>query len=240
MFDASGFPDVLSPFDSTPVADAPAPDPELVGDPVVTKARQSVLKVRGKAPSCQRALEGSGFVVGPERVMTNAHVVAGTNEVSVEVPTSGGESTTESARVVYYDDDVDVAVLAVPGLDRTALGFDFSGARQGANVVALGYPLDGPFTSTAATIRQRIQLRGPNIYESQTVTRDVYTIRGVVRSGNSGGPLIDPEGRVVGVVFGAAVDQGDTGFVLTATQVRPALGAAASSTARVSTGSCAD
>ena len=239
MFDASGFPDVLSPFASTPIADVPAPDEGLVEDPVVQKARASVLKIRGRAPSCSRALEGSGFVIGPERVMTNAHVVAGTNEVSVEVPTSSGSSRTRTARVVYYDESVDVAVLAVPGLDVAALPIDYSGARSGDNAVALGYPLDGPFSSTPVKVRQRIQLRGPNIYDSATVTRDVYTVRGVVRSGNSGGPLVDPQGRVIGVVFGAAVDQGDTGFVLTADQVKAAATAAPDATDRVSTGSCA-
>ena len=239
MFDASGFPDVLSPFSSTPVAEVPAPEPQLVRDPVVARARASVLKIRGRAPSCSRALEGTGFVIGNERVMTNAHVVAGTSEVSVEVPQSGGGSQTESARVVYYDEQVDVAVLAVPGLEARTLPFNFSGAQTGDNAVALGYPLDGPFSSTPAKIRQRIQLRGPDIYDSSTVTRDVYTIRGVVRSGNSGGPLVNPQGQVIGVVFGAAVDQGDTGFVLTADQVRAALNASQSATSRVSTGSCA-
>jgi S1-C subfamily serine protease len=239
MFDASGFPDVLSPFSSTPVAEVPAPSPELVKDPVVQRARASVLKIRGRAPSCSRALEGTGFVIGDERVMTNAHVVAGTSDVSVEVPKSGGGSQTEAARVVYYDEQVDVAVLAVPGLAARPLTFNFSGAQTGDNAVALGYPLDGPFSSSPAKIRQRIQLRGPDIYESSTVTRDVYTIRGTVRSGNSGGPLVNPQGQVIGVVFGAAVDQGDTGFVLTADQVRAALDAAPTSTGRVSTGSCA-
>jgi S1-C subfamily serine protease len=239
MFDASGFPDVLSPFSSTPVAEVPAPSPELVKDPIVARARASVLKIRGRAPSCSRALEGTGFVIGNERVMTNAHVVAGTSEVSVEVPKSGGGSQTEAARVVYYDEQVDIAVLAVPGLQARPLPFNFSGAQTGDNAVALGYPLDGPFSSSPAKVRQRIQLRGPDIYESSTVTRDVYTIRGTVRSGNSGGPLVNPQGQVIGVVFGAAVDQGDTGFVLTADQVRAALNAAPTSTGRVSTGSCA-
>jgi S1-C subfamily serine protease len=239
MFDASGFPDVLSPFSSTPVAEVPAPSPELVKDPIVARARASVLKIRGRAPSCSRALEGTGFVIGNERVMTNAHVVAGTSEVSVEVPKSGGGSQTEAARVVYYDEQVDIAVLAVPGLQARPLPFNFSGAQTGDNAVALGYPLDGPFSSSPAKVRQRIQLRGPDIYESSTVTRDVYTIRGTVRSGNSGGPLVNPQGQVIGVVFGAAVDQGDTGFVLTADQVHAALDAAPASTGRVSTGSCA-
>src|ERR1700712_144405 len=239
MFAPSGFPDVLSPFSSTPVAEVPAPSPELVKDPIVARARASVLKIRGRAASCSRALEGTGFVIGDERVMTNAHVVAGTSEVSVEVPKAGGGSQTEAARVVYYDEQVDVAVLAVPGLAARTLPFNFSGASTGDNAVALGYPLDGPFSSSPAKVRQRIQLRGPDIYESSTVTRDVYTIRGTVRSGNSGGPLVNPQGQVIGVVFGAAVDQGDTGFVLTADQVRAALDAAGGATSRVSTGSCA-
>jgi len=91
----------------------------------------------------------------------------------------------------------------------------------GDDGIVLGYPLDGPFTPTAAKIRDRIQLRGPNIYDSGEVTREVYTVRAVVRSGNSGGPIIRPDGKVIGVVFGAALDDSETGFVLTAAQVKP-------------------
>ena len=103
----------------------------------------------------------------------------------------------------------------------------------------LGYPLDGPFTPTAAKIRDRIQLRGPNIYDSGEVTREVYTVRAVVRSGNSGGPIIRPDGKVIGVVFGAALDDSETGFVLTAAQVKPTLERAPTLTRPVDTGSCA-
>ena len=83
----------------------------------------------------------------------------------------------------------------------------------------LGYPLDGPYTATSARVRQRITLRGPDIYDSNTVTRDVFTVRAQVRSGNSGGPLVNPQGEVIGVVFGAAAEDTDTGFTLTADEV---------------------
>ena len=106
-------------------------------------------------------------------------------------------------------------------------------------MLVLGYPLDGPFTATAGKIRQMINLKGPNIYDTGEITRQVYTVRAVVRSGNSGGPMIDPQGRVVGVVFGAALDDQETGFVLTVEQVSTALRSASQLTRGVDTGNCA-
>ncbi|GDY30726.1 MarP family serine protease [Gandjariella thermophila] len=234
LLDVSGFPAAIDPFARTPIADVSPPDTALQNSAVVNRVRPSVLKVRGRAPSCSRALEGSGFVIAPQRVMTNAHVVAGTDEALVEV----GRGELE-ARVVYYDPEVDVAVLAVPDLTAAPLTFDDRAATSGENAVVLGYPLDGPYTASPARVRERIQLRGPDIYDARTVTRDVYTVRATVRSGNSGGPLIDPQGRVLGVVFGAAVDDPETGFVLTARQVAAAASAASDLNRKVSTGSCA-
>jgi S1-C subfamily serine protease len=230
----SGFPDVLSPFSTTPLAEVEPPDPELQASPVVQQLRPSVLKVRGRASSCGRALEGTGFVVAPGRVMTNAHVVAGTDEVGVE--TSNG---LKSGRVVLYDPDTDIAVISVPGLDAPVLQFSQVDAASRESAIVLGYPLDGPYQASEARIRERIELRGPDIYDSRTVERDVYTVRAQVRSGNSGGPLVDPQGLVLGVVFGAAVDSADTGFVLTADEVADELAAAAGLSESVGTGSCA-
>ena len=230
----SGFPDVLGPFAATPQTEVEPPDPALQASPVVQQLRPSVLKVRGRAPSCGRALEGTGFVVAPERVMTNAHVVAGTEEVGVE--TSRG---LVPGRVVLYDPETDVAVLAVPGLRAPPLPFAPNDATTGESAIVLGYPLDGPYQASEARVRERIELRGPNIYEAQTVVRDVYTVRAVVRSGNSGGPMVDPAGQVLGVVFGAAVDDDDTGFVLTADEVADEVANAPGLDARVSTGACA-
>ncbi len=239
VLDSSGFPDVLSPFAPTPITQVGPPDPTLAGSAVVQQVQDSVLKIRGRAPSCSRQLEGTGFVIGPELVMTNAHVVAGTNETSVEVLNSRGRTRDLPAEVISYDPAVDLAVLYVRGLRAPALDFASEIAAVGDDAVVLGYPLDGPFTSTAAKIRDRIQLRGPNIYDDGEVTREVYTVRAIVQSGNSGGPMIRPDGKVVGVVFGAALDDSETGFVLTAAQVAPTLTRAPTLQREVDTGSCA-
>lgn len=234
---STGFPDVLSPFSATPLVEVAPPDPALQVSPVVQELRSSVLKIRGRASRCGRALEGTGFVVGPDRVMTNAHVVAGTDEVAVE--RSDGQR--RPGTVVFYDPETDIAVIAVQGLGAGVrpLRFAPSAAATGAPAIVLGYPLDGPYQAAAARVRDRIQLRGPDIYESSMVQRDVYTVRATVRSGNSGGPLVDPDGRVLGVVFGAAVDDADTGFVLTAEEVADELAAGLAATAPANTGSCA-
>lgn len=230
----SGFPDVLGPFAETPQAEVAPPDPALQASPVVQQLRPSVLKVRGRAPSCGRALEGTGFVIAPQRVMTNAHVVAGTEEVAVETPRG-----LAAGRVVLYDPEADLAVLAVPDLEAPPIQFSPTDAESGASAIVLGYPLDGPYQASEARVRQRIELRGPDIYESQTVVRDVYTVRAVVRSGNSGGPMVDPTGQVLGVVFGAAVDDDDTGFVLTADEVADEVAQAPTLDTEVSTRACA-
>ena len=239
VLDNSGFPDVLSPFAPTPITQVGPPDPALAASAIVEKVQDSVLKIRGKAPSCSRQLEGSGFVIGPQLVMTNAHVVAGTTETSVETITSRGRTRQMPAAVISYDPTVDLAILYVRGLQAPPLDFATDAASVGDDAVVLGYPLDGPFTPTAAKIRDRIQLRGPNIYDSGEVTREVYTVRAVVRSGNSGGPMIRTDGKVLGVVFGAALDDSETGFVLTSAQVAPTLERAPSLARPVDTGSCA-
>lgn len=235
LLDFSGFPDILAPFAATPITEVGPADPALLNSPVVQSAEESVLKIRGQAPSCSRALEGTGFVVAPERVLTNAHVVAGTSSVQVDTPDDGAMEAT----VVSFDSGADVAVLAVPDLDAPALPFAPADAETGQDAIVLGYPLDGPYTAAAARVRERIQLRGPNIYSSAMVVRDVYTVRALVRSGNSGGPLLDTRGRVLGVVFGAAVDDEDTGFVLTNDEVSDDVAAADDLSDEVSTGSCA-
>lgn len=232
LLDTSGLPDVLQPFGRTPIANVDVPDAGLATDPVVANTRPSVLKIRGVANSCQKVLEGSGFVVAPNRVMSNAHVVAGSETVTVE---ADGQSY--DATVVSYDPNADISILDVPNLPSPPLTFDMVEAQSGTDAVVLGYPGGGDFTSTPARIREIIQLNGPDIYHTTTVTREVYTIRGTVRQGNSGGPLIDRDGRVLGVVFGAAVDDADTGFVLTADEVASQL-SRIGATQPVGTGAC--
>ena len=232
LLDTSGLPDVLQPFGRTPIVNVDAPDAALASDPVVAATRPSVLKIRGVATSCQKVLEGSGFVVAPNRVMSNAHVVAGSESVTVE-----SEGKTYDATVVSYDPNADISILDVPDLPAAPLQFDMQEAPTGTDAVVMGYPGGGEFTATPGRIREIIQLNGPDIYHTNTVTREVYTIRGTVRQGNSGGPLIDRDGKVLGVVFGAAVDDADTGFVLTSHEVEKQM-AKVGNTQRVSTDTC--
>lgn len=234
QLDLPDMPAVSSPFSPTPITRVDPPNPLLQRSPIVREVRSSVLKVRGRASACSRALEGSGFVIAPNRVMTNAHVVAGTDQVTVE--TSRGELT---ARVVYYDPNVDVAVLTVPNLSAPVLHFASNAVGPNADGIVLGFPLDGSYTAASAKVRDRINLRGPNIYQAQTVNRDVYTVRAIVQQGNSGGPLIAPDGSVLGVVFGAATNDSETGFVLTDQQVAYPVSQAPSLHSEVFTGSCA-
>jgi S1-C subfamily serine protease len=216
LLNSSGLPAVL-PFGRTPVINVDAPDATLASDPVVGADQASVVKIRGVAQSCQKVLEGTGFVVAPNRVMSNAHVVAGSNSVTVEV--TGPDAKTYDAKVVSYDPDADISILDVPNLPSPPLNLDMREAATGTDVIVMGYPGGGNFAATPARIREIIKLNGPDIYHTTTVTREVYTIRGNVRQGNSGGPLIDRSGKVLGVVFGAAVDDADTGFVLTANEI---------------------
>lgn len=233
LLDTSGLPDVIGPFSRTPVASVGPPDPAVLGSSTARALQASVLRIRGIAPSCQRALEGSGFVIAPERVITNAHVIAGTAGVSVD--TADG---TLPARVVLFDPSVDVAILSVPGLTAAPIPFAPDPADPGQDAIVLGYPGGGPYTATAARVRETVDLSGPNIYRDGTVEREVYTVRGSVRQGNSGGPLVDVDGRALGVVFGAAVDNSDTGFVLTMKEVGQQVAVASKSAAAVDTGDC--
>lgn len=236
LLDSSGLKQVISPFGEAQVAQVDPPDRRLDTAAVVNRVRPSVLKIYAQAPNCGQSLEGSGFVVAPERVMTNAHVVAGANEVSIQTP----NGTRYDSTVVWYNSRSDVAVLDVPGLRARPLEFATGSAQTGDDAIILGYPGDGPFTVTPARIRNTVNLVGPDIYQSpEKVRRQVYTVRGTVRSGNSGGPMIDPDGKVLGVVFGASEDVAeDTGFVLTAQQVESDVTESEQRNRRVSTSNC--
>jgi S1-C subfamily serine protease len=238
LLDSSGFPGALSPFAPNPTVAVGPPNMALSTSAGVTRVKQSVLKIRGKATQCSRALEGSGFVISDDHVITNAHVVAGTAEVSIVMADGGGRSKTKPARVVYFNSDIDVAVLYVPGLDLPSLTMAPRSAAVAADAVVLGYPLDGPFKATPARIRGQIDLSAQDIYNGKAVVRDVYEVRSVVRSGNSGGPLIAPDGTVYGIIFSEATNDPDTGYALTAPQIMPALTDGANRTASVSTHNC--
>ena len=232
LWDTAGLHDVLKPFGPTDVAAVDAPDASLAESAVVGATRPSVVKVQGVAQSCQKVLEGSGFVVAPNRVMSNAHVVAGSESVTVEI-----DGQTYEAGVVSYDPDADISILDVPDLPSAPLQFAEGEASPGTDGIVMGYPGGGDFLATPSRVREVIELNGPDIYRTTTVTREVYTIRGTVKQGNSGGPMINRSGKVLGVVFGAAVDDADTGFVLTADEVARQM-ARVGNVDRVPTGTC--
>jgi S1-C subfamily serine protease len=232
----SGFPPVFGDLPQTHIVKVAPPDARL--SPAVAArvraAQASVFKIYGEAPSCDRGIEGTGFVYAPHRMITNAHVVAGTSRVSVQV----SSSQTLPAQVVLYDPERDVAVLSVPGLDAPALRFSSTPANTGDPAVVLGYPEDGPFDVRSARVRSRQSVSGNDIYGDGNVRRDIYSIYAVVRSGNSGGPLLAANGTVLGIVFATALESSNTGYALTDGEIAGDVSRGRSTSASVGTGGC--
>ena len=238
FLDQSGFPPVFGDLNSTPIVSVAAPpnlSPQWRHQALAAEGR--TFKIYGEAPSCDRRIEGSGFVFAREHIITNAHVVAGTDHVTVEVP---GRRRPVAATVTLFDKDTDIAVLYVPGLSVRPLPMADPGktAGKGDPALVLGYPKDGPFTIRTARVRSVIQVNGNDIYGTGRVRREIYAVRSTIRSGNSGGPMLDENGRVLGVVFATALDSSDTGFVLTNAAIAPDVRQGASATNAVSTQSC--
>ena len=206
----------LAPERIAPVA---PPDLAEAQTPQIAEAARSVVRVTGAAQSCSRAVSGSGFAIAPGRVMTNAHVVAGVQEPQVQVL---GQGALLDATVVAFDADRDIAVLAVPELDIAPLVLG-GPARDGDDAAVAGFPGGGEFVLLPARVRERILARGPDIYNDEQVTREVYSLFVVVKPGNSGGPLLAPDGTVLGVVFAASLDDPQTGYALTAAEVSEAV-----------------
>ncbi|HJR39907.1 MAG TPA: MarP family serine protease [Nocardioidaceae bacterium] len=229
---SSFFPQYLEPFAPERIIEVGPPPGRIGRDPDVQDAAVSVLKIRGQN-DCGRGVEGTGFLYSPDRIMTNAHVVAGVDDPGVVV----GEEELP-AEVVYYNPDLDIAVLAVDGLDRPFLRFDKGGEARDSGAV-LGYPNDGPYDVQAARIRGEQRLRSPDIYGDGTVVREVFSIRSLVRPGNSGGPLVSEGGDVLGVIFAASVTDPDTGYALTAEQVAEGAAQGITNDTEVGTGACA-
>jgi S1-C subfamily serine protease len=226
----AGFPQVFNPFENESTAEVAKPTGDSVTTSATNAAKQSTVKIEGVSGNQGR--EGSGFVYAPGHVMTNAHVVAGIDAPSVRI---GGVGRSYEARVVLFDPGKDVAVLYVPDLRAPVLRFDDSASRGDSAVVA-GYPQDGDLNLQAATVANRVQATGQNIYNDGTVTREIYSIRSTVRPGNSGGPLLTTGGEVYGVVFARSTSDDETGYVLTADEVTDDAQRAENATAPVDTG----
>ncbi|MFI5632196.1 MarP family serine protease [Streptomyces sp. NPDC051664] len=234
----NGFPQVFSPFANEPITEVRAPDPALADSPVATRAKQSIVKVVGTAPSCGKVLEGTGFVFSDRRVMTNAHVVGGVDEPTVQI---GGQGRLYDAKVVLYDWQRDIAVLDVPGLDVKPLKFTDTNhdAASGNSAIVAGFPENGAYDVRAARVRGRIDANGPDIYHRGTVRRDVYSLYATVRQGNSGGPLLTPDGKVYGVVFAKSLDDPQTGYALTADEIRQDITTGRTANQQVDSQACA-
>lgn len=200
----------------------------------------SVVKIDGVAPACSQQIEGSGFVISPHHVLTNAHVVAGVTRGLDGVaggPSVFANGTNYASRVVLYDPKSDLAVLDVPGLTEPPLTFA-PAAAAGASAIVAGYPLDEPLRVVAARVGRSETAYGPTIYDTSNVSRQIYPIRAQIEPGNSGGPLLSLRGQVYGVVFAAATSLHDTGYALTANEVASDVSLGAYRTAPVSTQGC--
>ncbi|MFF3846966.1 MarP family serine protease [Streptomyces sp. NPDC002328] len=232
----NGFPQVFSPFANEPITDVRPPDPALAGSAVAARAKRSIVKVMGTAESCGKVLEGTGFVFDERRVMTNAHVVGGVDEPTVQI---GGVGRKYDATVVLYDWRRDIAVLDVPDLDAPVLQFASEDAATGDSAIVAGFPENGAYDVRAARVRGRITPNGPDIYHRGTVRRDVYSLYATVRQGNSGGPLLTPDGKVYGVVFAKSLDDADTGYALTADEIRQDIAQGRTAGQEVDSDNCA-
>lgn len=208
------------------------PDVPTDTDPL-TAAAQSVVRIGGTAFACGQNQTGTGFVVATDRIVTNAHVVAGVDQPIVEAP--NGQSL--EGRVVYLDPIDDLAVVAVEGLLAPALALSPE-LPVGAQAVVEGYPFGGPFTTGAAEVLAVSTEQIPDIYGSARSPREIYTLAALVQPGNSGGPLLSTDGRVAGVVFARSADDDELGYAMTNAELEPVSSAAAGLTERVSSGSC--
>ncbi|NUR80949.1 MAG: MarP family serine protease [Dermatophilaceae bacterium] len=229
---SQGFPQVFGGLAPEPITPVQNPDPAVAQSQAVRAAGRSVVKVTTQSQSCQRGQEGTGWVLSPGRIVTNAHVVAGADEVRIEA----GDQTLR-ARVVVFDPRRDLAVLSAPGVSAPALPLGGEVAR-GDSAAVPGFPLDGPYRVVSARVRAQLDARGLDIYGRERVVREIYSLAATVQPGNSGGPLLDPQGRVVGVIFAKSLEDDSTGYALTLAEAKPVLDASANAQAEVDTGAC--
>ncbi|GAA3865258.1 MarP family serine protease [Streptomyces sedi] len=227
---------LAAPIGTEPITRVPPPDPELVDAPALSGVWRSVVRIEGSAPGCGRTLEGTGFVFAPGKVMTNAHVVGGVGAPLVRV---GGLGQRFPGEVVLFDPLRDLAVIDVPNLPSPALPFSARAAESAEGAVVVGFPEGGPYEVGSARVRDRYRARGPDIYRGDMVNREVYSLHTTIRPGNSGGPLLSPEGEVLGVVFARSLDEDSTGYALTSEEVRETAARGRTAERPVDTGRCA-
>jgi S1-C subfamily serine protease len=232
LIDPNGFPEVFSGREPVPPANVPLPN---LGDlqTAVRADAASVVKVEGQG--CGGIVEGSGFVIANGMVATNAHVVAG-----ISSPYIVDSNGTHAATAIWFDPDLDLAVLRTTKLAGTPLHLNTAEAPQNTPAAVLGYPGGGSFSAKPAAILDSFTASGRNIYGQGSVRRQVYEIRGEVIPGNSGGPLIARDGSVIGVIFAESTTYDKVGYALTAQAVSSGISQAQTRNQRVATGSCTE
>jgi S1-C subfamily serine protease len=228
-----GFPDVFVGLPPAPAAAVPPPSGTEAAS-AFRAARASTVEVLGRGCSSGFLNQGSGFVVRPGVLVTNAHVVAGTTTQWVHA--SAGDF---DARVVLFDPELDIAVLRVPDLPAPPLSFAEDLLQRGDGGAVLGYPGGGPLTAGTAAVRQVIEPVGRDIYGQSEVHRLLYEIQARIRQGNSGGPFVLGDGRVAGVVFASSVLDERVGYAIVSSEVAPLVREALDRVAEAGTGTCA-
>jgi len=232
--DHEGFPRVFEGISAEPIKPIATPDGSAATTTAVADAAGSIVKITGLSNACQQGQEGSGWVVAPGKVVTNAHVVAGLGQVTLR---PRGTGRTYTGQVVVFDPARDLAVIDAPDLTAPALSLG-PAVGAGTSTVVAGFPLDGPYNVGAARVRDVLRANGADIYGRPGIDRQIYSLYATVRPGNSGGPLLDTRGEVVGIVFAKSLDDPNTGYALTLDEARPVLDAAATASVPVNTGAC--
>ena len=232
---ATAVPRIFSGLGEITGPDVAAPDEGSTGVSTIEAARDSVLRISGSARDCRSSVSGSGFTYAEHYVLTNAHVVAGVLAPTVQRTADGPML---AATVVSFDPKLDVAVLYVPDLDADPLAFATDVAQSGAAAVVAGFPGGGDYAAEPVRIRTTVTARGDDIYGEAGVAREVYSFRGQVQPGNSGGPLLDLNGDVLGMVFGAGLQDAATGYAVTSGQLATPATAGVGRVSRVDSGSC--
>ncbi len=214
----TGIPRIVTGFGQVPSTQVAQPEAGI-SQSVFPVIETFTVRLTGDAQECKQSVSGSGFYFAPGRLLTNAHVVAGVQDLQVRLT---GVENSVPGQVIYFDPEKDVAVIATQELDTRVSLFARGQAEVGDNAAVAGYPGGGDLTVTPARISGILSARGENIYGDIGVQRQVYSLRSNVTPGNSGGPLVNSDGQVLGLVFGSNTDS-DVGYALTNSELQDAI-----------------